>query len=102
MKLEIICPNGIGRETEVYADGQRVTGIKRLIIDIPIELGTATLNRTIDELATVTIERYLMDDKNIQLDPATREPISEVLRFTGENFALTKQKFIPQPQETFD
>ena len=93
MKLEIICPKGLARGTKVFADGCEMTGIKRLVIDI-----AAASN----EPVSVTIERHLLDGKRFLLDPATREPISETLKFTGENFVLAESEFVPKTPETFD
>lgn len=82
MKLEIICPYGIGKGTRVYADGFELTGITNINISIPA-----------DGIAEVEIKCLALDEKGamtIKQEDSKTEVIKEALRFTGDKLLLNR------------
>lgn len=84
MKVEIICPTGIGHGTQVFVDGQPLTGVSHLKLEIPA-----------DGVAELTLKHFLLDNdgqfKLRSLPDGERILAEEVLKFTGYFDAVTAE-----------
>ena len=87
MKVEILT-NGYGRETQLYFDGQRVSGVTHISLEIPA-----------DSVAELTVERLVIPtnpttDRSIytELEAGAIEPSrDQTLRFIGSVEPVTAQ-----------
>ena len=81
MKVEIVCPQGVGKGTKVYLDEQDMTdGITHLVLEIPA-----------DGIAALTVTRHAMESGKPIVTTDTNGDIAfakEQLRFTGEFAAV--------------
>jgi CTP:molybdopterin cytidylyltransferase MocA len=77
MRVEILCPTGIGNGTEVFVDGKQMTCVTGL-----------TLTIDVDEVARLELRTIMVDPADQPmlktLENGERELRKETLVFTGE------------------